>query len=158
LLQQIDGICTLGKDGEKKRVTLLAASNFPWLIDEALRRRLEKRIYIPLPELEGRLALLKLQLKTVKLSADVNLDNLADLMEGYSAADITMICRDASMMAMRSVVNGLSPDSIKSLRKEDIDAPVQKKDFLNALTKIKSSVSSGDIQKYIEWTESFGSS
>ena len=42
-----------------KMVMVLAATNFPWDIDEALRRRLEKRIYIPLPTLEGREALLK---------------------------------------------------------------------------------------------------
>ena len=43
-------------------VMVLAATNFPWDIDEALRRRLEKRIYIPLPTLEGREALLKVRL------------------------------------------------------------------------------------------------
>ena len=43
-------------------VMVLAATNFPWDIDEALRRRLEKRIYIPLPTLEGREALLKVLL------------------------------------------------------------------------------------------------
>ena len=42
-------------------VMVLAATNFPWDIDEALRRRLEKRIYIPLPTLEGREALLKVK-------------------------------------------------------------------------------------------------
>jgi SpoVK/Ycf46/Vps4 family AAA+-type ATPase len=42
-----------------KVVMVLAATNFPWDIDEALRRRLEKRIYIPLPTTEGREALLK---------------------------------------------------------------------------------------------------
>ena len=44
---------------------VLAATNFPWDIDEALRRRLEKRIYIPLPTLEGREALLKINLRYV---------------------------------------------------------------------------------------------
>ncbi len=42
---------------------VLAATNFPWDIDEALRRRLEKRIYIPLPTTEGREALLKINLR-----------------------------------------------------------------------------------------------
>ena len=46
-------------------VMVLAATNFPWDIDEALRRRLEKRIYIPLPTLEGRESLLKVKLRRV---------------------------------------------------------------------------------------------
>lgn len=44
-------------------MVVLAATNFPWDIDEALRRRLEKRIYIPLPEREERLELLHINLK-----------------------------------------------------------------------------------------------
>jgi katanin p60 ATPase-containing subunit A1 len=49
-------------------VVVLAATNFPWDIDEALRRRLEKRIYIPLPELDERLELLHINLKVSILS------------------------------------------------------------------------------------------
>ncbi len=49
LLVQMDGINSVGSGEELKMVMVLAATNFPWDIDEALRRRLEKRIYIPLP-------------------------------------------------------------------------------------------------------------
>lgn len=45
------------------QVMVLAATNFPWDIDEALRRRLEKRIYIPLPAAPERQELLRLALK-----------------------------------------------------------------------------------------------
>jgi katanin p60 ATPase-containing subunit A1 len=54
----MDGMSSI-TDEPGKVVMVLAATNFPWDIDEALRRRLEKRIYIPLPTLEGREALLK---------------------------------------------------------------------------------------------------
>ena len=47
---------------------VLAATNFPWDIDEALRRRLEKRIYIPLPTTEGREALLKVTFISLDIS------------------------------------------------------------------------------------------
>ena len=61
---QIDGIHSQ-QDGatERRQVMVLAATNFPWDIDEALRRRLEKRVYIPLPEPAEREELMRLSLK-----------------------------------------------------------------------------------------------
>ena len=46
---------------------MLATSNCPWDLDEALRRRLEKRIYIPLPDAEARAAMFRIHLKGVKV-------------------------------------------------------------------------------------------
>lgn len=66
-------------------------------MDEALRRRLEKRIYIPLPDFEARLGLLKNSLQEVSLAEDVDLKKIAEKLEGYSGSDITNICRDAAM-------------------------------------------------------------
>lgn len=92
LLVQMDGV-TPNSEEPGKVVMVLAATNFPWDIDEALRRRLEKRIYIPLPTLEGRESLLKINLREVKLADDVNLTRIAKKLEGYSGADITNVCR-----------------------------------------------------------------
>lgn len=61
LLVQIDGLHS--QPAGEARVVVLAATNFPWDLDEALRRRLEKRIYIPLPGPEERLELLRINLK-----------------------------------------------------------------------------------------------
>lgn len=63
---------------------VLAATNFPWDIDEALRRRLEKRIYIPLPTREGREALLKINLREVMVEPNVDLIEVARKLDGYS--------------------------------------------------------------------------
>nr|CAI5855730.1 unnamed protein product [Callosobruchus analis] len=157
LLVQMDGI-TASNDNPGKVVMVLAATNFPWDIDEALRRRLEKRIYIPLPSLEGREALLKINLREVKLEPDIDLKMIARRLEGYSGADITNVCRDASMMSMRRKISGLRPDEIKQLPKEELDLPVTMRDFEEALLKNNKSVSKDDLEKYEKWMNEFGSS
>ena len=65
VLCQIDG-CSSKDSSAEQHVMVLAATNFPWDIDDALRRRLEKRIYIPLPGHEECIELLKISFK-VKL-------------------------------------------------------------------------------------------
>lgn len=63
-MPQIDGIHSQ-EDGERQQVMVLAATNFPWDVDEALRRRLEKRVYIPLPGLREREELMRINLKVI---------------------------------------------------------------------------------------------
>lgn len=155
LLVQMDGISS---EEAAKSVMVLAATNFPWDIDEALRRRLEKRIYIPLPTDEGREALLRINLKEVTVDETVDLKRIAERLEGYSGADITNVCRDASMMSMRRKIAGLKPEQIKQLAKEELDLPVATQDFLDAVAKCKKSVSPQDLKKYEEWMAEFGSS
>ena len=81
LLTQMDGVDSTMEDASKM-VMVLAATNFPWDIDEALRRRLEKRIYIPLPEVEGRLECIRINLKEVKVAEDVDFIEIAKLVDG----------------------------------------------------------------------------
>ena len=77
---------------------------------------------------------------------------------GYSGADITNVCRDASMMSMRRKIAGLRPSEIRNLDKNELDLPVTKEDFLEALVKCNKSVSKEDLDKYEKWMEEFGSS
>ncbi|XP_077436266.1 katanin p60 ATPase-containing subunit A-like 1 isoform X2 [Vanacampus margaritifer] len=158
LLIQMDGVGgAQDNDDPSKMVMVLAATNFPWDIDEALRRRLEKRIYIPLPTAVGRTELLKINLREVDLTADVDLDRIAEKTEGYSGADITNVCRDASMMAMRRRIQGLSPEEIRALSKEELQMPVMMEDFTLTLKKISKSVSAADLERYEAWMSEFGS-
>lgn len=155
LLIQMDGITNI--DDPTKVVMVLAATNFPWDIDEALRRRLEKRIYIPLPNSAGREALLKINLKEVDVSPELDVNAIAAKLDGYSGADITNVCRDASMMAMRRRINGLTPEEIRNLSKEELELPVSADDFQEAIRKINKSVSREDLEKYEKWMAEFGS-
>ncbi|KAL4559964.1 hypothetical protein LXL04_032111 [Taraxacum kok-saghyz] len=160
LLVQVDGVNNTGtnEDGSRKIVMVLAATNFPWDIDEALRRRLEKRIYIPLPNLESRTELIKINLKTVEVSADVDISEVARRTEGYSGDDLTNVCRDASMNGMRRKIAGKTREEIKNMSKEDIAKdPIAMCDFEEAITKVQPSVSAADIERHEKWFQEFGS-
>ncbi|KAL5574636.1 hypothetical protein UlMin_016335 [Ulmus minor] len=160
LLVQVDGVnnSSTNEDGSRKIVMVLAATNFPWDIDEALRRRLEKRIYIPLPNFESRKELIRINLKTVEVAADVDIDDVARRTEGYSGDDLTNVCRDASLNGMRRKIAGKTRDEIKNLSKDDISKdPVAMCDFEEALTKVQRSVSQADIEKHEKWFSEFGS-
>jgi katanin p60 ATPase-containing subunit A1 len=88
-------------DAEGKYVMVLAATNRPWDLDEAIRRRLEKRIYIPLPTEKGRRDLLRINMKDLKLDGDVDFEQIVSRTDGFSGADITNVCREAAYMPMR---------------------------------------------------------
>ncbi|KAG5248713.1 katanin p60 ATPase-containing [Salix suchowensis] len=160
LLVQVDGVnnSSTGEDGSRKIVMVLAATNFPWDIDEALRRRLEKRIYIPLPNFESRKELIRINLKTVEVSTDVNIDEVAHRTNGYSGDDLTNVCRDASLNGMRRKIAGKTRDEIKNMPKDEIsNDPVAMCDFEEALRKVQRSVSQTDIEKHEKWFSEFGS-
>ncbi|RDX92291.1 Katanin p60 ATPase-containing subunit A1, partial [Mucuna pruriens] len=149
LLVQIDGVnnSSTNEDGAHKIVMVLAATNFPWDIDEALRRRLEKRIYIPLPNFESRKELIRINLKTV--APDVNIDKVAGRTEGYSGDDLTNVCHDASLNGMRRKIAGKTRHEIKNMSKDDISKdPVAMCDFQEALKKVQPSVSQADIERH----------
>ncbi|KAL0732149.1 hypothetical protein Bca4012_028243 [Brassica carinata] len=162
LLVQVDGVSNTAtnEDGSHKIVMVLAATNFPWDIDEALRRRLEKRIYIPLPDLESRKALININLRIVEVSlaSDVNIEDVARRTEGYSGDDLTNMCRDASMNGIRRKIAGKTRDEIKNMSKDDIsNDPVAMCDFEEAIKKVQPSVSSSVIEKHEKWFSEFGS-
>ena len=82
LLVQMDGVGVVssaganeGQEGEpQKNVMVLAATNRPWDLDDAIRRRLEKRIYIPLPTAVGREQLFRINLKGLNVAEGVNFE------------------------------------------------------------------------------------
>ncbi|CAL8094764.1 unnamed protein product [Calicophoron daubneyi] len=158
LLVQMDGVtgATGQQEDPTKTVMVLAATNFPWDIDEALRRRLEKRVYIPLPSVTGRRVLLDISLREVALTEDVDLTVIAEKLEGYSGADITNVCRDASMMSMRRAIEGLSVEEIKELNTSTLNLPTRMSDFEEAISRVCKSVSSADVERYEKWMSEFG--
>lgn len=83
-------------------ILVLGATNTPWSLDPAIRRRFEKRIYIPLPEAEARTHMLKIHLgDTPNNIKDENFKELAELADGYSGSDMSVAVREALMEPLR---------------------------------------------------------
>ena len=101
LLTELDGINPL------RDVVVLGATNRPDLIDPALLRpgRLEKLVFVEPPDADARRDILRTAGKSIPLSADVNLDELADDLDGYSAADCVALLREAALTAMRRSID-----------------------------------------------------
>ena len=68
----------------------------------------------------------QINLKEVKVEDGLDLRSIGRKLDGYSGADITNVCRDASMMSMRRKIAGLKPSEIKNLAKDELDMPVTK--------------------------------
>jgi vacuolar protein-sorting-associated protein 4 len=98
-LVQMNGV---GKDVEG--VLVLAATNIPWQLDPAVRRRFEKRIYIALPDAASRARMFQIHLgNTPHQLQPKDFKKLGDLTEGYSGSDISTLVRDAIMQPVRAV-------------------------------------------------------
>jgi vacuolar protein-sorting-associated protein 4 len=96
-LVQMDGVGSKS-DG----VLVLAATNIPWGLDDAILRRMERRVYIPLPDKMGRSRMFKLHLgSTPHELTQADFDELAEKSEGYSGSDLKTVVRDAIMQPVR---------------------------------------------------------
>ncbi|CAG7828354.1 unnamed protein product [Allacma fusca] len=98
-LVQMQGV---GNDTEG--ILVLGATNIPWVLDAAIRRRFEKRIYIPLPEDHARSNMFRVHLgSTPHNLTDKDFQLLGSKTDGYSGADISILVRDALMQPVRKV-------------------------------------------------------
>ncbi len=97
LLTELDGVEPL------RDVIVLGATNRPELVDPALLRpgRLERLVYVPPPDAAARAEILRASSRNTPLGSDVDLDALAEELDGYSAADCAALIREAALTAMR---------------------------------------------------------
>lgn len=93
-----------GVGNDTDGILVLGATNIPWTLDAAIRRRFEKRIYIPLPEEHARLEIFRIHIgSTPHTLSESDLKVLASKTDGYSGADIGVLVRDALMQPVRKV-------------------------------------------------------
>ncbi len=143
-LQEMDGL--LDKD-EKHFIYVIAATNKPWKLDEAFIRRFQKRIYVPLPNMDARIQLLKLFTRKIKLAPDVDLVKLASILDGYTGSDI----RDIVMAAHLRTITEL----FDKYNGQGEARPVTLDDFKAVLENRRPSVNKELIKVYEAWYAKF---
>ncbi|KAJ4974059.1 hypothetical protein NE237_007233 [Protea cynaroides] len=145
-----------GFDGGNEQILLIGATNRPQELDEAARRRLTKRLYIPLPSSEARAWIIQNLLEKdglFKLSREET-ETICKLTEGYSGSDMKNLVKDASMGPLREALR--QGVQITKLKKEDM-RPITLQDFEDALQEVRPSVSLNELDVYEEWNKQFGS-
>lgn len=147
-LVQLDGAATAAED----RILVVGATNRPQEIDEAARRRLAKRLYIPLPEAAARHQIVtNLIAREKNQLREQELESVVTSSEGFSGADMTQLCREAALGPIRSIqlsdIATITADQVR---------PILYSDFQEALKTVRPSVSTKDLELYEEWNKTFG--
>eukprot|EP00759_Apiculatamorpha_spiralis_P040173 PhF_6_TR38840/c1_g1_i1/m.58080/K07767/KATNA1; katanin p60 ATPase-containing subunit A1 len=155
LLVQMDGLCS-ARDAQ---VFVLAASNHPWDLDPALLRRLEKRIAVQLPPTEARESHFKKHLHPkYDQGSDVSYSALATVTEGYSGADIEVVCREALMQKMRGIVAKVdTTGTMLNDHAVSLLMRVGHQDILQAVKCTKATCHANKALLYDKWEKEFGS-
>ncbi|XP_062000200.1 uncharacterized protein LOC133717498 [Rosa rugosa] len=147
-LIQFDGVTSNPND----LVIVIGATNKPQELDDAVLRRLVKRVYIPLPDLTARRLLLSHKLKGQAFSLPSgDLERLARDTEGYSGSDLQALCEEAAMMPIRELGENILTINANQVR------PLRFEDFQKAMTVIRPSLSKSKWEELEQWNEEFGS-
>ncbi|CAI5759749.1 unnamed protein product [Candida verbasci] len=178
LLVQMNGV---GNDSQG--VLVLGATNIPWQLDAAIRRRFERRIYIALPDIDARTKMFEINIGEVPCECTLqDYKTLAEMTDGYSGHDIAVVVRDALMQPIRKIqqathfkkvideIDGkekLTPCSpgdkaAKEINWMNIETDELKepsltiKDFIKSIKSNRPTVNEADISNHIKFTEDFG--
>uniref|UniRef100_A0A7S2KIG8 AAA+ ATPase domain-containing protein n=1 Tax=Leptocylindrus danicus TaxID=163516 RepID=A0A7S2KIG8_9STRA len=159
LLSEIDGI------GGGKTLFIIGATNRPDILDPGLMRpgRLDQLIYIPLPDFESRVSIFKANLRKSPVADDITFEQLAEVTDGFSGADITEICQRAAKNAIRDSITAEIERQKRveagELSQEEADAlpdPVpyiSRSHFEQSMSKARRSVTPDIVAQYDEFQE-----
>mmetsp|Transcript_800 Transcript_800/g.1294 ORF Transcript_800/g.1294 Transcript_800/m.1294 type:complete len:856 (+) Transcript_800:74-2641(+) len=147
LLCEMDGFAD-----SKKNVFIVGATNRPDILDPALIRpgRLDQLMYIPMPDYESRLAILRATLRHSPMSPDVDLSYLARKTDKFSGADLSEICQHACKLAIREEIEHEARefDDVEDEDIEDFLPELLPRHFEHAVRNARRSVSDRDLAQY----------
>ncbi len=127
LLAEMDGFDPRGE------VKLVAATNRPDMLDPALLRpgRFDRLIYVPMPDREARLSILKIHTRNMNLHHDVNLKQIADIADGASGAELKALATEAGMFAIQDERDVIYQSDFQSAWNKIVQARPQQPDVLD---------------------------
>jgi hypothetical protein len=146
-LKEMDGI---QDKGEPKHLYTVGATNKPWSLDWPFLRRFEKRIYVPLPNFEGRMSMFKSYTAPINVDSGVSLEDLSRISEGYSGSDIRDICQGSQLRVVRELF-----ETGQALDKSVQPRPIVMPDFKEIMKSRKPSVSPEMLRAYANWAEQY---
>ncbi|MFQ5838020.1 MAG: CDC48 family AAA ATPase [Thermoplasmata archaeon] len=146
MLVEMDGL------EELHNVTVIAATNRPDMLDPALLRpgRFDRMIYVPSPDLRSRKQIFRIHTRGKPLADDVSLDELAQMTNDLTGADIAALCNEASMLAIREYIQkegSLDEEAIGNLK-------IERRHFDMALEKV-TPARRGELERYVEISKKF---
>ncbi len=133
LLALMDGMVSRGN------VVVIGATNIPEMIDPALRRpgRFDREIVIPVPNVEGRRAILRIHSRRMPLAPGVDLDRLAQITHAFVGADLEALCKEAGMVALRRYLSLEGENHLDAILSSSEPLQITMEDFLTALREIE---------------------
>ncbi|XP_024010899.1 spastin isoform X2 [Eutrema salsugineum] len=147
-LIQFDGVTSNPDD----LVIVIGATNKPQELDDAVLRRLVKRIYVPLPDSNVRKLLFKTKLKSQPHSlSGGDIDKIVRETEGYSGSDLQALCEEAAMMPIRELGANILTIQANKVR------PLRYDDFRRSMGVIRASLSKSKWEELERWNSEFGS-
>lgn len=148
-LVQFDGVQT----DKNENLLVIGATNRPQTLDEAARRRFTKRLFIPLPNLKARREIICLSLKNERYELnDKQLLKLSRMTKGYSGSDLSQLCKDAALNVLRRYGRA----KINAIKDKRDLPPITIDDFLNAVNRVKPTVSKKDSFILEDWNNEYG--
>lgn len=121
---------------ENARVMVLAATNRPWELDEAILRRLPRAFEVGMPDKKQRSSILRVILKDENYEDCIDIEQLAALTEGYSGSDLTELCKEAAYMPIRDLLDEERVDGVAEAKEP---RPLKQSDFLSVLSTARTS-------------------
>ena len=145
-LKEMDSI---SDKANPSHVYVVGATNKPWALDEAFIRRFQKRIFVPLPNVEARTELVSIYLKELTISGDVSTDELVHMTDGYSASDIRDILQSAQIKVVRELFQS------QRITERSRPRAICMDDIRDILRKRRPSVSPEMLRFYDKWYERY---